>query len=241
MTLLQHESLRARLLDGAHALDVVLTAAQCERLLDFVALLSKWNAVYNLTAIRDPQRMVAAHVLDCLAAVPQVVALAAARTLRILDVGSGAGLPGMVWAIALDGTNRPRADVTLIDAVDKKTAFQRQVVAQLRLNNVQCVHARIERWQGGPFDLVCSRAYASLASFVDQTQRLLAADGHWLAMKGELPTDELAQLPAGAVLDRVVQLSVPHLDNASRCAIVLRPAAAVPATLASAAGGPALP
>ena len=233
---LHREALHERLVDGAHALRLALTPRQCERLLDFVALLAKWNAVYNLTAIRDPQRMVAAHVLDSLAPLPQVLARAGDRPLRILDVGSGAGLPGIVWAIALDGTNRPRADVTLVDAVDKKTAFQRQASAQLRLDNVQCVHTRIERWQGGPFELVCSRAYASLADFVDQTQRLLAADGCWLAMKGEVPTDELAQLPAHVTVDEVVQLSVPFLGDASRCVVLMRPAIASTAAAPTAAG-----
>ena len=233
---LHREALHERLVDGAHALRLALTPRQCERLLDFVALLAKWNAVYNLTAIRDPQRMVAAHVLDSLAPLPQVLARAGDRPLRILDVGRGAGLPGIVWAIALDGTNRPRADVTLVDAVDKKTAFQRQASAQLRLDNVQCVHARIERWQGGPFELICSRAYASLADFVDQTHRLLAADGRWLAMKGEVPTDELAKLPACAALDEVVPLSVPFLEDASRCVVLMRPST-VPVAAAPTAGG----
>ena len=224
------EELRCQLHDGADALRVALTPRQSDRLLDYVALLAKWNAVYNLTAVRDPRRMVAAHLLDCLAALPEAIALGADQGARILDVGSGAGLPGIVWAIMLDRADRPPAPLVLIDAVEKKTAFQRQACTELGLHNVQCVHARVERWQGAPFDLVCSRAYASLSDFVDGTRHLLAGTGRWLAMKGEPPAGEIARLPEHAAVERVVPLVVPMLDDASRCVVVLRPTIQAPDT-----------
>lgn len=237
-------ALHARLREGAAALGIELSESQASRLLAFVALLVRWNAVYNLTAIREPERMIDVHLLDCLAAWPVLRALLEGLRSReaqapcgaaILDVGSGAGLPGIVWAVMLAETH-PGATVALVDAVDKKTAFQRQACVELGLGNVRCVHARIERWESPPFDIICSRAYATLAEFIAGTHRLLAGGGRWLAMKGALPRQEIAALPDGIAAERVVRLQVPGLDGAARCAIVLSQAGPVPACPASSAG-----
>lgn len=231
-------ALRARLHEGVTALGIALDERQSERLLRFVALLSRWNTVYNLTAIRDPQRMVAAHLLDCLAPLPELqgVLEGCAGVPSLLDVGSGAGLPGIVWAIMLDREGQPRARVALVDAIEKKTAFQRQACAELGLRDVQCVHARVEHWQGGPFDVICSRAYASLSDFVGGTAHLLARGGRWLALKGASPQAEIADLPAGVEVERVAPLIVPQLDEAARCLVLMRSGIMqpVPADVASA-------
>lgn len=215
------ETLHARLLEGAAQLRLDLSERQAGRLLDYLALLAKWNAVYNLTSIREPERMLSAHLLDCLAAVPELALLSQGRPMRVLDVGSGAGLPGIVWAIAMDGSNRPRLGFTLVDAVDKKTAFQRQAVAELGLDNVECVHARIEQWRAPAFDLVSSRAYSALGDLVGGTRHLIAPEGRWVALKGEVPEAELAALPPDVRVDGIVRLAVPGLDGAARCLVLL--------------------
>lgn len=219
-------ALHARLREGADALGVSLSAAQSERLIEYVALLARWNAVYNLTAVREPARMVEAHLLDCIAAWPLLrgcvgrAAAGGAQPVRLLDVGSGAGLPGIVWAVLLDGAE-PAAQVTLVDAVDKKVAFQRQAGAALGLARLHCEQARIERFADGPFHVVCSRAYSTLADLVDGTRRLLAPGGCWFAMKGAVPHDEIAALPEDVAATRIERLEVPGLNGAARCVVLL--------------------
>ena len=200
---------------AAEALGLQLSSAQTGQLLDFVALLDRWNRTYNLTAVRDPADMLTQHVIDCLAAVP-----ALRRTLpgpkRVLDVGSGGGLPGVVWAIV-----EPQLDVTCVDSVGKKTAFIQQAALALRLDNLRAEHARVEKLETPPFDLLTSRAFASLADFVGLTQGLATPGGVWLAMKGKLPLDEMAALPAGFQAFHVERLTVPGLA-AERCLIWIR-------------------
>ena len=196
--------------------------------MDYLALLQKWNAVYNLTAVRDPMSMLRLHLLDSLAAWPAVRhhlqlpdAPSDARPRRVADVGSGAGLPGLVWAIA-EGT--PSSRFTLIDAVEKKTAFQRQAVAQLGLGTVvDCIHARVEDARlDAIFDVVASRAFASLRDFVILTAGLLAPKGKWAALKGAVPHEEIAALPQWATVEEIVPLEVPTLDGAARCVVIMR-------------------
>ena len=206
----------AATLDGAAAaLGLPLSGTQVEQLLDFVALLDRWNRTYNLTAVRDPAEMLMQHIVDCLAAVP-----ALRRTLpgpkRVLDVGSGGGLPGIVWAVA-----DPQLELTCVDSVGKKAAFVRQAALALRLDNLRVEHARVERLEAPPFDIVASRAFASLADFVRLTQGLATPGGIWLAMKGKLPLDEMAELPSGFQAFHVERLEVPGLD-AERCLIWIR-------------------
>ena len=209
---------------------MIATAHQTERLIAYLALLFRWNAVYNLTAVRDPVQMVGTHLLDCAAALPTVSRLlaqrseAAAQQVAILDVGSGAGLPGLVWAILMDTPDfsADSCSITLIDAVEKKTAFQRQVCADLGLRQVRCVHARVEAWQHAGFDLICTRAYATLRKFTDDSRHLLAREGRWLAMKGNDPANEIAALE-GVKVDAVQRLMVPSLHEAARCLVTLRP------------------
>jgi 16S rRNA (guanine527-N7)-methyltransferase len=200
---------------AAEKLGLQLSAAQATQLLDFVALLDRWNRTYNLTAVRDPAGMLTQHVLDCLAAVP-----ALRRTLpgpkRLLDVGSGGGLPGIVWAVV-----QPDLDVTCVDSVGKKTAFIQQAALALHLNNLRAEHSRVEQLAAAPFDIVTSRAFASLADFVDLTRNLATPGGVWLAMKGKLPLDEMSALPAGFQTFHVERLLVPGLD-AERCLIWIR-------------------
>lgn len=228
------ETLARRLHEGVAALGIGLPSQLQQRLLDYLALLARWNGVYNLTAVRDPQQMVAAHLLDCIATLPELLAVLGQRTApTILDVGSGAGLPGIVWAILLQADHRPDVRITLIDAVEKKTAFQRQACAELGLRNVQCVHDRVERWQGGAFDLIASRAYSALSEFVSGTAHLLAPQGRWFALKGAVPHEEIAALAPGIEVERAVPLAVPQLQQAARCVVVLR--------LQAASRPPALP
>jgi 16S rRNA (guanine527-N7)-methyltransferase len=200
----------ARLLkEGAEALGVELTEQQHEQLLDYVALLAKWNAVYNLTAIRDPRQMLIQHILDSLSIVPHLPARADAT---VLDVGSGGGLPGIVLAIV-----RPDWQVTLNDIVQKKSAFQSQAKAELGLANLSVVTGRVESLRPGvevpkKFDLIVSRAFADLADFVTLARHLVAEGGAIWAMKGVHPEGEIDRLPAGTKALNTIRLSVPMLD-----------------------------
>ena len=199
-----------------------LQAAQAEALGRFVELLQRWNATYNLTAVRDPAQMLTQHLADCLAVVPslrrQLEGRAAAR---VLDVGSGGGLPGAVLAIV-----QPSWAVTCVDTVGKKAAFVRQVAMELRLPNLTAEHARVERLAAvPPFDVITSRAFASLVDFTALTRHALAPGGIWMAMKGKPPQAEIDALPADVSVERIEPLLVPGLD-AERCLVWLRPAGA---------------
>jgi len=215
---------RAAVLAAAATLGLAIDEDQADGLLAYLALLQRWNATYNLTAVRDPDAMWLQHALDCMAAVPAVRALLPdghdGRRLRILDVGSGGGLPGVVWALLL-----PQAEVVCVDAVGKKAAFIRQAAGLLRLANLHARHARVEALSDAPFDLIASRAFASLADFTRLTRHLLAPGGRWLAMKGKPPADELAALDPHALMFHVEPLQVPGLD-ADRCLVWLQAAAA---------------
>ena len=217
-------ALQDALRSGAQALGLDLSDAQVTQLLDFMALLQKWNKVYNLTSVRDPAEMVTHHLLDSLAAVaPLRRHLTQAgqggdgsRSLRLLDVGSGGGLPGVVFAICC-----PQLDVSCVDTVAKKAAFIQQAAVSLRLPNLQGIHARVESL-AGPFDVVSCRAFASLVDFTTWSRAALGDASVWLAMKGKHPADELAALPAEVQVFHVEQLTVPGLD-AERCIVWMRP------------------
>lgn len=206
-------SLTGQLEDGLTALEIDLEAPAVDRLLDFIALLQKWNAVHNLTAVRDADRMVDQHLLDSLAVLPHL------KPGRLVDVGSGGGLPGIPLAIA-----RPELAVTLLDSSHKKTAFLRQAAAELDLPNVTVECQRVETWRPEQlFDNVISRAFSELAQFYALAHHLLAPEGVLLAMKGLYPHEELAQLPASASVREVKALSVPGLA-AQRHLVVLEAA-----------------
>lgn len=209
-------SLASQLATALQVIGLGLDAGQQVQLLEYLALLQKWNKVYNLTAVRDPQDMLRLHLLDCLAVVPlfaQQVRRGAVA--QILDVGAGGGLPGVVLAICF-----PAVQITCVDAVAKKAAFIQQTAVALRLPNLKGVHARVEQLEA-QYDLVTSRAFASLADFVALTQRRLADGGVWLALKGKYPEDEIAALPAGVDVFHVEHITVPGLD-AERCVVMLR-------------------
>ena len=213
------DALRVGLQAGVQALGVELSAGQVQQLLDFAALLQKWNKVYNLTALRDPQEMLTHHLLDSLAALPALrrqLQQRPGKALRLLDVGSGGGLPGVVFAIAC-----PELDVSCVDAVAKKAAFIQQAAATLGLPNLHGIHARVESLPG-PFDVVSCRAFAALADFTQWSRPALAADGVWLAMKGKHPAEEIAALAADVQVFHVEPLQVPGLA-AERCIVWLRP------------------
>lgn len=214
-------ALEAELQAGAQALGLPLLPAQSHALLAYLALMQRWNAVYNLTAVRAPLDMLRQHLLDCLAVLPPLRAHAAGIApgpFRVLDVGSGGGLPGVVLAVL-----QPQWRITCVDTVAKKASFVRQVAGELGLANLQAVHARVERWRPPePFELITSRAFASLADFVRLTQAHLGPGGVWAAMKGAHPQDELAALPEGLEMFHVEPLRVPGLV-AQRCLVWLRP------------------
>jgi 16S rRNA (guanine527-N7)-methyltransferase len=197
----------AQLAEGLLALGIDLPPATQERLLAYAALLEKWNRTYNLTALRSPEKAVSHHLLDSLAILPHLADEFSCNSL--LDVGSGGGLPGIPLAIA-----RPGLAVTLLDSNSKKTAFLRQATIELALANVTVHCGRIEEFRPArPFAHIVSRAFAELADFVRPTRALLAPDGCWLAMKGLIPHEEIARLPAGIVVDRLLPLTVPGVDG----------------------------
>jgi 16S rRNA (guanine527-N7)-methyltransferase len=195
-------ALSAVLGEGVAAMHLDVSPAQQDKLMNYLALMFKWNAVYNLTSLRDPMQMVTHHLLDSLAAVP---AFAGAQ--NILDVGSGGGLPGIVLAIV-----RPDMKVSMIDTVHKKTAFLTQVKAELGLANVTVYTARVEQLQvSDKFDVITSRAFADLSDFVNWSSHLLADGGRYIALKGVAPRDEQERLPAEWKVDKVEPLDVPRL------------------------------
>jgi 16S rRNA (guanine527-N7)-methyltransferase len=199
--------LTRRLTEGAEALQLALSDAQVARLIDYLALLAKWNAVYNLTAVREPQQMVTQHLLDSLAVVS---AFAGAK--NVLDVGSGGGLPGVVLAIWA-AQAQPAMRISMIDTVHKKTAFLTQVKAELGLDNVTIYSARVEQLQAPQqFDVITSRAFAELADFVNWSAHLLAEDGQFIALKGVAPDDEIKRLPQQWQVTELRRLTVPALE-----------------------------
>jgi 16S rRNA (guanine527-N7)-methyltransferase len=209
---------RSALEQGLAGLGLALTGQQVDQLLGYLDWLGKWNRVYNLTAVREPAAMVVQHLLDSLSAVRPLLAQhgGVVDGLRLLDVGSGGGLPGVVLAIACPGLS-----VTCVDTVAKKALFVQQVSAALRLPNLKGVHARVENLSG-PYDVVCSRAFASLSDFVTWSTAALSPQGVWMAMKGKLPQAEMAALPPGVTVFHVEPLVVPGMD-AERCIVWLRP------------------
>ena len=198
---------------GLEQLGIALDVMTQQRLLDYVALLQKWNKVYNLTAVRDPEKMLTQHLLDSLAVLPHLCGK------RVVDVGSGPGLPGIPLALA-----NPSLDVTLLDSNHKKTTFLRQACLELGLENTTVVCGRVEAWRPAEcFDTVVSRAFYDLAEFAGLALHLCCENGVLLAMKGIYPHEELTRLPDEVFLQHVVQLQVPGL-GAERHLVVLRPA-----------------
>lgn len=206
-------SLADELAAGLAALGVEVAVNARQGMLDYLALIGKWNKAYNLTAVREPARMLTHHLLDSLSVLPHV------RGKHVLDVGSGAGLPGIPLALA-----RPEWQVTLLDASHKKTTFLRQAIIELKLHNVDVVCERVETWNPPHlFDTVVSRAFSDLQEFLVLAGRLCAKTGVVVAMKGIYPNEELAQIPNNFLLRNVVALRVPGLD-AERHAALLQPA-----------------
>ncbi len=208
---IEREALSALLQQGIDRLGMTVTRDAQMRLLDYLALLVKWNKVYNLTAIRDPKQMVIQHLLDSLAIIPHVDGK------RWLDVGSGAGLPGMVLAIV-----RSDWHVVLLDSNSKKTGFLQQAVIELDLNNVEVRCARVEAFDDPQkFDRIISRAFTELGDFLHITRHLLAERGRWVAMKG-MPEQELKRLPDDCLVEKIITLEVPELAAARSLVMVRR-------------------
>ena len=212
-------ALEPQLRAGLQTLDLALDEAQIAALLDYVDLIQKWTRVYNLTAVRDPQDMLTHHLLDSLAVVrplrQQLAALGRDESVRVLDVGAGAGLPGVVLAICC-----PTMTVHCVDTVAKKAAFVQQAAVSLKLPRLRGIHARVESLTE-PYDVVCSRAFASLADFTQWSVGALAPEGVWMAMKGKHPQAELLALDPGVQVFHVEPLQVPGLD-AERCLVWMR-------------------
>lgn len=211
-------SLESSLRQGLAQLPLKLEDSQVEQLMLFLDLLQKWNRVYNLTAVRDPHEMLTLHLLDSLAAVAPLQRHLQEEAIpdpRLLDVGSGGGLPGVVFAICL-----PQLDVSCVDTVGKKVAFIQQTAANLRLKNLHGIQSRVERLTQG-YDVVSCRAFAALQDFTSWSRQTLKEGGWWLAMKAKLPEAEIALLPSDVVVEQVEPLSVPGLD-AERCIVWMR-------------------
>ena len=210
----------ASLADGLsadiQALNLNLSAEQQQRLLDYMALIQKWNKVYNLTALRDPAEMLSHHLLDSLTAIAPLTRHTRGQPARVLDVGSGGGLPGVVLAICM-----PELDASCVDTVAKKAAFVQQVAVSLKLPNLRGLHARVESLTE-PYQVICSRAFASLPDFVTWSRSALADGGVWMAMKGKHPQDEIDALPKDVKVFHVEPLTVPGLD-VERCMVWMRP------------------
>lgn len=207
--------MRAALEQAATELGLDLSDSQLGQLLAYLALLQKWNKVYNLTAVRDPAQMLSHHLIDSLSVIAPLQTHGAPS--RLMDVGAGGGLPGVVIAICCPGT-----DVTCVDAVAKKATFIQQVAAELKRPNLHGVHSRVEQLKTAPFGVITSRAFASLLDFTTLTRAHLAPGAVWMAMKGQHPADEIAELPADVEVFHVEQLTVPGLE-AQRCIVWMRP------------------
>lgn len=207
--------LEPSLRQGLAALSLTLDDGQVGRLLEYLALLQRWNQVYNLTAVREARPMLSQHLLDCLAIVNPLRRHTGGRAAAVLDIGSGGGLPGAVLAICC-----PELQVTCVDAVAKKAAFLTQLAASLGLASLHARHGRVES-VAGRYDVLCSRAFSSLADLVCLSSGALAPGGSWLAMKGRRPDAELAALPESLVF-HVEPVTVPGLD-AERCIVWMRP------------------
>ncbi len=205
---------KQQLQEGLQSMGLSLTTAQQLLLLEYVALLKKWNSTYNLTALRDEHTMISHHVLDSLTLLPYIQY---AQTL--MDVGSGGGMPGIPTAIC-----RPDLQITLLDANTKKTSFLQQAVIELGLHNVSVASGRVEAMHDKKVDVVTSRAFAELADFISLTKHLLNENGYWAAMKGVYPYEELEHVPASVVVEKVDKLTVPML-NAERHMVIMRPQA----------------
>ncbi|MBS0444902.1 MAG: 16S rRNA (guanine(527)-N(7))-methyltransferase RsmG [Proteobacteria bacterium] len=213
-------ALRSALGGVLAALELELAPDQIALLLGYLDLLARWNRTYNLTAVREPEQMLTQHIADCLAVIkPLRRALGGHEAGRVLDVGSGGGLPGAIVAIV-----EPSTSVTCVDAVGKKAAFVQQVAAELSLRNLVALHARVEQLPAAAFDVVTSRAFSSLADFTSLTRGQLDPSGVWMAMKGRRPDDEIAQLSSNVEVFHVERLQVPGLA-AERCLVWMRPAA----------------
>ena len=195
---------------GLIALGLTLAPDTQEKLLDYIALIEKWNRVYNLTAIREPERMVSHHLLDSLAVAPHLHAK------RLLDVGSGAGLPGIPLALA-----NPDMQVTLLDSNHKKAAFLNQAVMELKLKNAEVCAERVESWQTERrFDVIISRAFSDMGEFVRITRHLLAPGGLFAAMKGLHPYEEIEKLLPDFNVRQILPLAVPGLDGARHLVLI---------------------
>jgi 16S rRNA (guanine527-N7)-methyltransferase len=212
--------MREQLKVGLDKLGLTLAADQVDQLLAYLDLLQKWNRVYNLTAVREPGEMLTHHLLDSLAAVVPLRRHTGGKAARLLDVGSGGGLPGVVIAITC-----PEIAVSCVDTVGKKAAFIQQAAATLKLPNLRGLHARVEALgveEGGGFDVVCARAFASLPDFTAWSKCALKPGGVWMAMKGKHPAEEMAALADDVDMFHVEPLVVPGLD-AERCIVWLKP------------------
>lgn len=195
------DGLAKKLHDGIGQLALTLPAGTEDVLLNYLSLLLKWNAAYNLTSVRDPEQMVIRHLLDSLSIMPHI------HGKTLIDVGTGAGLPGFVLALVL-----PDLQVTLLDSNGKKIRFLRQAIADLGVKNAEAVQSRVEEFDK-TFDLVSSRAFATLTDMVNGSAQLLNAGGEFLAMKGMRPVDEIAALPEDFVVRDVVALKIPFLEE----------------------------
>lgn len=203
--------------EGVAQIGLPLSGAQFDLLQRYLTMLQKWNKVYNLTAVRDPAEMLTHHLLDSLAVIPALLRQrVTSDPFRLLDVGSGGGLPGAVIAICC-----PHIEVSCVDTVAKKAAFQQQIALELRVPNLRGIHARVETLVT-PQDVICSRAFASLVDFTKWSASSLAPGGIWMAMKGKHPREEIAALEPGVNVFHVEQIEVPGLD-AERCIVWMRP------------------
>jgi 16S rRNA (guanine527-N7)-methyltransferase len=201
--------------EGLAAMGLALEEHQVAQLLQYLDLLQKWTRVYNLTAVREPGEMLTHHLLDSLSVVAPLRRHIGEQATWLLDVGSGAGLPGVVIAVCC-----PQVRVDCVDSVAKKAAFVQQAAGALKLANLRGLHSRVENLSG-PYDVVACRAFASLRDFVAWSSRVLAEEGAWLAMKGQRPDDEIAALPHGVEVFHVEQLHVPGL-KAERCIVWMK-------------------
>jgi 16S rRNA (guanine527-N7)-methyltransferase len=204
------DPLRRRLVAGLSALNLAIDDAAIERLLDYIDLLLRWNATYNLTAVRDPAEMVTRHLLDSLAIAPHVTGA------TLADLGSGAGLPGIPLAIAA-----PEREILLVDSNGKKARFLREAVRKLALAKTRVAESRVEKVEG-TFECITARAFASLGDMLTWGGHLLAPHGRWLAQKGRFPDDELAGVPEAFEIEKTIELRVPGLDAERHLVVVKR-------------------